>query len=512
MLFFVRILSLLLSVATYSTMLGMTSLPSKTRMLTTTPLIRRIGQTPQTPIQPAHIETLTTTTSPLPGTSDIMQQQKQIGLEKSAWDQVAEKKWAAVKTFFWDQLTNVKNTVQSMLFKSSPISPPAKSMNLQPREQSSITISDAIEASEPFLSDIQLNKLNDPFITKEEAFNSAFNIVHNNYIKLNIATPGINLITCVPIGPELLWLSKINSLNAMEEFFVAKRREILKKIGLSNKEIEDFISTITDNRKNIIKKHYTTPISPSEMIHDQKIPFLGTIKQYLTDAGMNPNTINIVTPSTFAQLFTSYDKRWHKWTDGNKIINAITRLTLPLAIEAFNTTSIASVTGGTTPHEPIIFMIYYQGRRPSFDLTNFVITHEIGHLLRNHPGELSLIDNIIKHQKDNTANNASAPDFDKAYLELLTLYELEADVTVAMINPTIAELAYNELLQKINVPRWKKRILPFVSISSPPTSRPNSPIHSSLDDKFNLMKKIKEFHAKEKTPTTKPPAPDITRE
>lgn len=342
-------------------------------------------------------------------------------------------------------------------------------------------------------------------LSETQALETALNIINNTRIQLNLNTPGLNLITCAHPGKEIPWLSTVKSLQHIEDYFVHKRKEILKSINLSDSEINNFLVTIEEERTNNIKNNYTKPTEQFKIVHDPKLRYLATVKEILTASGINPATICITTPLSAATLI---NEQWLKWTDGNKVINAIINFASAAKMAVSDITTAASVSRENA-NSPTFIIFYYAEKLTN--LTNFTIAHEIGHIIRNHLGEIKLINQIFKNQKQKYASPAYTIDFDKAYQSLLALYEIEADLTVAMINPKISSLIHQEIMHEYYSDR-KIMTLPFMTLKKPSVSQPMSAIHSSIQDKYDLIRRIKALHQSEGIQQSKPFEPDTKRE
>lgn len=305
-----------------------------------------------------------------------------------------------------------------------------------------------------------------------QALESALKVIKENREEFDLKNGMDGLIVCGYPGPELLVLSKIKSSKNLEQFFINKRKQILKSINFSDEAIVFLMSEIEKNRKNVLTDFYTQPIATTK--RDPSLPkkIVEPADEILKKSGINPACVSLVKPTFIEDLLKSRDG------------------------------TIASASGAYRDGEtiqPAILKFYFKAVTfETKNLTEFLIAHEVGHLIRNHTGEVESLYFTLKQQSQNYAitmqkNNpfididtTSDYIFKNVQKEFAALYELEADSTVAILNREIAQSLWQKLLKEID------------NLSTKQQSKPSSPIHSSIEYKQELIQKILQLQALER--------------
>jgi len=318
----------------------------------------------------------------------------------------------------------------------------------------------------------------------EKAFDSALKAIKENRKKHGLENSETGLMVCAPPGIELEFLAELQSFEDIEKYFKIEREKILRQAGLNNDEIQAFENEIKENREWLKKNYFQTPIDG--IFHDPTFApeTLEEIKTLLHNAGINPFSVEIINKTK----------------------------------EQIGSNTLASA------RNPIAFKIKNEPRKLMRNQTaslNFcqekinehtkeymtwIISHEIGHLMRDHTNRNHIANTAITKGEGNiktTRAGEKSPSsiiWDKAKEKLDTLNELEADTTYLMRNFNLTKIAHNEFLRQIAT---KKE-----------TDEWDSPIHMSINDDFHWSNKILQLHVKEKEKSIKIKrfTPDITRE
>lgn len=376
---------------------------------------------------------------------------------------------------YWDSFKNMFTPKSPTAIASQPVPPKLiepLSIPLSPIGQSELSM---------FIPTATIQTL------QAQALESASNVIKENRKEFDLKNRMDGLIVCGYPGPELLVLSKIESSKDFEHFFSSKRKQAFKTIGFSDNEIDTMIFTIEQNRKNVIKDLYTQPIATTERDQDLPKNIIETADKILIKAGINPDCVSLIKPPAALDklLGDSVALTWGAYKDGETIKPAAIAFSLSMRI--------------TEPITLSLFFIPYVKVTPSRLLNEFIIAHEIGHIIKNHSDEMKYLENKLKQQSKNYAkelhkNNplidiadTSSYIFENVQKELDSLYELEADATVALLDPEIAQSISQKLLKQIE------------SLSAEQLSAPWSPMHSSMQYKYELIQKILQIHALEKT-------------
>jgi hypothetical protein len=298
----------------------------------------------------------------------------------------------------------------------------------------------------------------------QKDLNTILEIIQQNRKVQNLENDMNGLLRCGYPGPEFLVISEIKSISDFENFFEDMRKRIFLSSGFDNTITEKLLSTIKEKRVHAIKKNYTQ--ARANIIHED-IPQLATIKKLCMQVGINPQSTSIkLIPrlealrniGTLASVNTTFDK--------NGIVTDCV-----LSLSPFISTGEIRLPG-----------IRIKVELPS--LQNFVITHEIGHIIRNHCEEMELISQEFYKLFPYGSQYAqeSLPSIRQLSEQLEALYELEADIIVAMQSPQIAEAIGFEIAQVYGQSNQDVR------------TRLGSPIHSSLGYKQDLLTRILDLH------------------
>lgn len=317
---------------------------------------------------------------------------------------------------------------------------------------------------------------------KRQALESAFKVIKENRKEFDLKNGMDGLIVCGYPGPELLVLSKIKSATDFERFFSNKRKQAFKTIGFSDNEINSMMATIEQNRKNVIKEFYTQPIATTKRDQDLPKNIIETTDKILMKAGLNPDCVSLIQPTLKDDTLTTL---LGVAADALGAYKNEEKQTIELAILRFFFLSRITIP------KRFNFLAYVM----TINLTTFIIAHEIGHLIKNHTNEIKYLNSMLEKQLRNYAeelqkNNPSLDVNETISIlsrniakELLSLYELEADATVALLEPEIAQAISREILNEAKIRK----------------KTPYSLIHSSPRYKHELMQKILQIHALEKT-------------
>lgn len=325
----------------------------------------------------------------------------------------------------------------------------------------------------------------------EKAFDSALNEIKENRKKHNLENRETGLMVCTPPGIELEFLAQLRSFDDIETYFKTEKETILRNAGLNDDEIKKLEDELKNDKNYLEKNYYQTPIDG--IFHDPTLApeILDKIKELLQNAGINPFSVEIINN-------TKEQMKGFAYAQGPIVENGIVKRKAQLGFcqEYIN------------DDQKII---------------TFAIGHEIGHLIRNHCTQFSNIrdaltkdfinkHNII-HQTDNKGKISLIfwPEqpknldlelekiSDDTLHNIKSLAELEADTTYLMHDINQAKSVHSTLIQ-------------IIAAAKKDTSKPNSPVHMSLNNRFHWSNRILQLHAKEKTQKNKPFTPSITRE
>ena len=318
-----------------------------------------------------------------------------------------------------------------------------------------------------------------------QALESALKVIKENRKEYDLENEMDGLIVCGYPGPELLVLSKIKLSKQFTEFFINKRKQIFKSIGFSDEAIDSSISEIEQNRKNAFDEFYTQPIATTK--RDQNLPedIIKSTDNILKNCGINPDCVSLMKPTFMMDVLKSR-KGVIASARGAYMDEGIIH---PAKLTFFSSIRLT---------KPTIFNRFLATIIHPILIQTFVIAHEIGHLIQNHTGEIEYLEDKLKQQAQNYAmkmqkdnpyidiDNTADYIFKNILKELGALYELEADATVALLDPEIARSMRQEFLKQID------------SLSETELSQPSSDIHSSIGYKDELIRKILQLHALEK--------------
>jgi len=333
--------------------------------------------------------------------------------------------------------------------------------HLQTIDPSLAPTSESVTISKQFTLDAQPENLNNISISEKQALESALNItkkkLKNYYLKrYNMKLPGI---VCLPPGKEILFLLEAESLTEMENLLKNKKEQIIQSFGFSADELKN-MHDIIDTGINKLNTLYKTPkINPYHDTKNLSPEDLEEIKNLLTKVGIEPSSLAIV-------------------TDPNAYKNTASCEAIYIESPAFKQTTAA--------------LTFSKNIDPS--VKPFLIAHEIGHLIRNHCMQFAAIDICLKKKFKNKTKPA---DILNNILNLQALFEIEADIYVAMNFPDIAKTIYTALLQASSLTN-----LPFIKPSE---------IYINNYNRLHLLNKIIDLHA-EKALKDKPSIADATRE
>jgi hypothetical protein len=312
---------------------------------------------------------------------------------------------------------------------------PQKSMNTQDNEQLLTPISETVKAPKLF-----------PTISDDQAFESALDIIKKK-LKKYIEKYRIKLdgIVCLPPGKEILFLLEAESLTEMENLLKNKKEQIFQAFGLSADELKIMQDEIDAGIRGLSEIYKT---SSTEIHHDTKnLPSetLEETKKLLKEVGIEPSNIGI------------HMKRNADPNSGS---------CSALYIKRPGFTQIGA------------YLEFAKDLNPA--LRPFIIAHEIGHLLRFHTMQLYALNNCLQKK---FKNKTETTDILNNRLNLQALFEIEADIYVAMRFPNIAKTIYTTLIQHTSF-----KDLPFMKAS---------PIYISIYNRLHLHKKIIDLHTKE---------------
>jgi len=352
-------------------------------------------------------------------------------------------------------LDGLKNWFFKPTIQSLPRQP------LQTINPSLAPTSESVTISKQFTLDAQPENLNNLSISEKQALESALNItkkkLKNYYLKrYNMKLPGI---VCLPPGKEILFLLEAESLTEMENLLKNKKEHIIQSFGFSADELKN-MHDIIDTGINKLNTIYKTPkINPYHDTKNLSPEDLEEIKNLLTKVGVEPSSIAII-------------------IDPNKDKNTASCEAIYIESPAFNQTTVA--------------LTFSKDNDPK--VKPFLIAHEIGHLIRNHCMQFAAIDIYLEKKFKNKTKPA---DILNNILNLKALFEIEADIYVAMNFPDIAKTIYTALLQASSLTN-----LPFIKPSE---------IYINNYNRLHLLNKIIDLHA-EKALKDKPSIADATRE
>lgn len=320
-----------------------------------------------------------------------------------------------------------------------------------------------------------LEPTKDPAIAKivqkaflEKAFDYALKTIKESRKKHGIENSETGLMVCTPPGTELKFLAELQSFEDIENDFKAERKKILHQAGVNNDEIQAFEDEIKNSKEYLEKNYYQTPIDG--IFHDPTFApeTLKEIKTLLHNAGINPFSVEIINQT-------------RKEMDG-----AIASAVGPLTIKKKD--KPIEMAKNQTAKLYFCQEIINANKK---EYIAWVISHEIGHLIRDHTNRTDSAHRVINKAFQNNKKNLYAnegPPFhfimNRAREKLDTLNELEADTTYLMRNFNLAKIAHNEFLRIIATTKKTNEWL--------------SPIHMSINNTFHWSNKILQLHAKEK--------------
>ena len=298
----------------------------------------------------------------------------------------------------------------------------------------------------------------------QKDLNNILEVIQQNRKVQNLEDDMNGLLRCGYPGPEFLIISEIKSINDFEKFFEDMRKRIFLSSGFDNATTEELLSTIKEKRVSAIKNFYTQ--ARANVIHED-MPQLTTIKKLCMQVGINFDSISI---KSIPKL-----EAWRNPTLGGYIQPTVD--------------ARGNINGSELFLNPFVTMgeIRLPGIRITIKLPNiqnFIITHEIGHVIRNHCEEMVLISAEFSKLFPHGSQYASEylPSIRQLTKQLEALYELEADIIVAMQSPQIAETIGFEIGQA------------YMQSNQDVRNRIWTPIHSSFAYKKDLFLRILNLH------------------
>lgn len=310
-----------------------------------------------------------------------------------------------------------------------------------------------------------------PLVTKEQAIaqvaHDALNDIEKAHKEKHVSLAEKGLMVCTPPGINSALLLEFDSIEAIQNYFKKRLNDIdlnYKDIeGLSETEFDAYLGKRKYDHEYLSQVYYKQ--SSDETMHDLQIPsfILEETKRLLKLVGINPWSISIMGDE---------DKSTAR-AGGPRIAiqNGIYKVIEPAVIK-YNLEQMAQL-----DHATIIF----------------VIAHEIGHLLQCHhysiekypqSGWMELIVDPSVEAKRSVKEAA----LKRLNRELLLLQELEADVTVALLNREVVDIIKHYLLRTL--------AKPHTSISDA-TNLSRHDKYQNTNDRYLWIQRINELHKKE---------------
>jgi hypothetical protein len=274
------------------------------------------------------------------------------------------------------------------------------------------------------------------------------------------------LMVCTPPGINSALLLEFDSIEKIQAVF----KEQYRLLDLEYKKIENmddatfngYVAKKKRDRNYLENTYYKQPCDLA--VHDMELPpfILEETRRILTLVGINPLSVSILTMA-----------------DDNRG-----------AAGGARGPSISIKNGVMDVEEPaVIFYNMSLIKRLDHKSIVFLIAHEIGHLLCNHvyliqeypqAGYLSLF-KAIKW----TAQKRKAAKKLKHKINLFN--ELEADVTVALLNKEVAQVIHEHLLEVLAIPHTDNTF---------PTNVMLTNIHPSSNVRYLWIQRINDLHKK----------------
>jgi len=275
----------------------------------------------------------------------------------------------------------------------------------------------------------------------------------------------------------------------LDHYINTRKEEIYAKLAtnsdgtIDNKKISDF-HTFIKKHTDIIRAGFKKPIK--HIIHDNQLgPFiLGETTRLLSQAGINPNSINIISENPL-ELSTVKKLVEEQGITDTKEINYLTNYRTIFAA----LTVLITNTNKTEDPTFTFFLEFNQKQLSNLSHQQVIaiVSHEIGHLVKHHVVETSGLS--LLHSKPHFLKRYfSADERYKTDLttQLSLLREIEADIAYATKDQSLAKTMYASYLQNI------AKQTPFL-MGVPQDPLQQSSTHPSYMDRFAWINKIIEL-------------------